>query len=113
MTTDEITEPRASATIRPADVTDLAVLREMSFYAARWRPGQENESRAEVLSDDHVARYVDGWERPGDMGFVAEEQGRLIGAAWIRLFTRKRPGYGFVDSTIPELSIAVVAARRG
>jgi ribosomal protein S18 acetylase RimI-like enzyme len=85
----------------------------MCFYAARWRPGQENDSRAAVLSDDHVGRYVEGWGRPGDMGFVAEEHGQPVGAAWLRLLTRDRPGYGFIDSTIPELSIAVVPARRG
>lgn len=28
-------------------------------------------------------------------------------------FTRQRAGYGFIDSTIPELSIAVVPTRRG
>ncbi len=44
----------------------------MSFYAARWRPGQEDDSRELVLSDDRVARYIDGWGRPGDMGFIAE-----------------------------------------
>jgi GNAT superfamily N-acetyltransferase len=106
-------EYRTVPHIRPAAGADLDVLREMSFYAARWRPGQENDSRKSVLTDDHVVRYLEGWGRPGDMAFVAEEHGRPVGAAWIRLFTGERPGYGFVDSTIPELSIAVVPARRG
>ncbi len=106
-------EYRAVPEIRPAEATDLEVLREMLFYTARWRSGQENESKASVLSDDHVARYLEGWGRQGDMGFVAEEHGQPVGAAWIRVFTRERPGYGFLDTTIPELSIAVVPARRG
>jgi ribosomal protein S18 acetylase RimI-like enzyme len=106
-------EYRAAPQIRPAKPTDLELLRDMSVYAARWRPGQESDSRASVLSDDHVARYLDGWGRPGDMGFIAEERGQPVGAAWLRLMTRERPGYGFIDATIPELSIAVVPARRG
>lgn len=106
-------EYRTVPEIRPALTSDLAVLREMSFYAARWRPGQENDSRESVLSDDHVARYLEGWRRPGDMAFVAEEHGQPVGAAWVRLFARERPGFGFIDSMIPELSIAVVPARRG
>jgi ribosomal protein S18 acetylase RimI-like enzyme len=105
-------EYRTVPSIHPALARDLDVLREMSFYAARWRPGQENESRASVLSDDHVARYLDGWGRPGDLGLIAEEHGQPVGAAWVRLFTRERPGYGFIDTTIPELSIAVVPGRR-
>lgn len=106
-------EYRTVPEIRPALTSDLDVLREMSFYAARWRPGQENDSRQSVLSDDHVARYLEVWGRPGDMAFVAEEHGQPVGAAWVRLFARERPGFGFIDSTIPELSIAVVPARRG
>jgi ribosomal protein S18 acetylase RimI-like enzyme len=106
-------EYRAVPHIRPAVASDVDVLREMLFYAARWRPGQENDSKESVLSDDHVARYVDGWGRPGDMAFIAEEHGHPVGAAWLRLFPREQPGYGFIDTTIPELSIAVVPARRG
>jgi ribosomal protein S18 acetylase RimI-like enzyme len=106
-------EYRAVPQIRPAVVSDFDVLRDMLFYAARWRPGQESDSKASVLSDDHVVRYVDGWGRPGDTGFIAEEYGQPVGAAWLRLFPRERPGYGFIDGTIPELSIAVVPGRRG
>ncbi len=106
-------EYRAVQHIRPAVASDVDVLREMVFYAARWRPGQENDSRESVLSDDHVARYVDGWGRPGDMAFIAEEHGHPVGAAWLRFFPREQPGYGFIETTIPELSIAVVPARRG
>jgi ribosomal protein S18 acetylase RimI-like enzyme len=106
-------EYRTAPLIRAAGRNDVEVLRNMSFYAARWRPGQENDSKASVLSDDHVARYLEGWGRPGDMGFVAEEHGQPVGAAWIRIFTPERSGYGFLDTSIPELSIAVVPARRG
>lgn len=99
--------------IRPVAPTDVDLLRDMAFYAARWRPGQENDSKDAALSDDHVARYVDGWGRPGDLGSIAEERRRPVGAAWLRLFPSERPGYGFIDPTIPELSIAVVPDRRG
>lgn len=106
-------EYRKAPLIRAAGAIDVEVLRDLSFYAARWRPGQENDARAPVLADDHVARYVDGWGRPGDTGFIAEEHGQPVGAAWLRLLTRERPGYGFIDTTIPELSIAVAPGRRG
>jgi GNAT superfamily N-acetyltransferase len=106
-------EYRAVPQVRRAVPTDVETLREMLFYAARWRPGQESDSRASVLSDDHLSRYVDGWGRWGDMGFIAEEHEQPVGAVWVRLFPRQRPGYGFIDSTIPELSIAVVPDRRG
>jgi ribosomal protein S18 acetylase RimI-like enzyme len=32
---------------------------------------------------------------------------------WSRCFTRDEPGYGFIDESIPELSIAVATDARG
>jgi hypothetical protein len=31
-----------------------------------------------------VAKYLVGWQRPGDFGFIAERDGEIIGAAWAR-----------------------------
>jgi L-amino acid N-acyltransferase YncA len=46
---------------------------------------------------------------------IAEEGTIPVGAAWWRTFTRRDPGYGFVDEFTPELSIGVLyrARRRG
>ena len=66
-----------------------------------------------MRADPELARYVEGFGRPGDFGVVAHDEGRPLGAAWCRLFPRDAPGYGFVDETTPELSIAVFAGQRG
>jgi GNAT superfamily N-acetyltransferase len=99
--------------LRPAVASDESFLRDMLCNAARWRPGQEDINRAQVLSDDHVARYVDAWKRTGDVGVVAHESRHPVGAAWLRKLTIDRPGYEFIDESIPELTIAVVSERRG
>jgi ribosomal protein S18 acetylase RimI-like enzyme len=44
---------------------------------------------------------------------IAIDGGFPAGAAWYRLFSRDRPGYGFVDERTPELAIAVVPNARG
>jgi GNAT superfamily N-acetyltransferase len=60
-----------------------------------------------------VARYIDGWGRPGDTALLAVEGGHRIGAGWFRLFRESAPGYGFVDDQTPELTIVVVPSRQG
>ena len=60
-----------------------------------------------------IARYVDGWGRPGDTALLAIEGGHRIGAGWFRLFRESAPGYGFVDDSTPELTIVVVPSRQG
>jgi GNAT superfamily N-acetyltransferase len=64
--------------------------------------------------DDRLLRYVSGWGRPGDVGMIAmDKEGRRLGAAWFRLFSTDRPGYGFIEDSIPEISVAVRDDWRG
>jgi GNAT superfamily N-acetyltransferase len=67
-----------------------------------------------------LARYVEGWGRPTDLGVVAVDdtaggaaaRGPGLGAAWVRLLRGEEAGYGFVDDETPELAIAVNQGRR-
>lgn len=102
------------AHLRPASAADLPLLVRMLTLAADWRPGVEVRTEQAALDDSHLRRYVDGWPRAGDAGVVALDGScRPLGAAWFRFFTSAEPGYGFVDSATPEVSVAVEPARRG
>ena len=99
---------------RPAGAGDDAFLRHMVHEAATWRPGIQKPPEAAVLMDDRLLRYVSGWGRPGDAGMIAmDKEGRRVGAAWFRLFSIDRPGYGFIEDSIPEVSVAVRDDWRG
>ena len=65
-----------------------------------------------ILSAPNHARYVLGWGRRGDVGFVAEESSAAVGAAWYRLFLPSEDSYGFVAPDVPELSIGVASEYR-
>ena len=93
--------------IRRGGPHDVPFLRDMLHHAYYWR---EN---APEMEDLPVSRYVLGWGRRGDASVVAIEDAWPVGAAWYRLFTRDRRGYGFVDDQTPELAIAVVPNARG
>ena len=92
--------------IRPVGPQDVRFLRDMLRHAYFWRMGRETE--------DPVFRYVRNWGRRGDFGLVAFDDAlNRVGAAWYRLFRESEPGFGFVDERTPELTLAVVPARRG
>lgn len=99
--------------IRPAQPGDAPFLAEMLAEAVNWDPARPPIPDAELRARPELAHYVDGWPRPTDAGVVAEEGGDALGAAWYRFFTAGDPGYGFVDATIPEVTIGVVSGRRG
>ncbi len=64
--------------IRPAVPDDLEVLWDFLAVAA-YEPGAE---AAKAVPG--VAKYLAGWQRPEDFGFIAEHNGEIIGAAWTR-----------------------------
>jgi GNAT superfamily N-acetyltransferase len=93
--------------IRRGGRTDVPFLRDMLRHAYYWRWGTPE---AEEIP---ASRYVEGFGRPGDAAVIALDEGFPVGAAWYRVFRTGAPGYGFVDESTPELSIAVVPSRRG
>ena len=93
--------------VRRGGAQDVRFLRDMLHHAYYWK------ERAPGTGPGPVQLYVKAWGRPGDTAVIAIEDGFAVGAAWFRLFSRDRPGYGFVDEATPELAIAVVPNRRG
>ena len=102
-----------SLELRVAVCDDEPFLREMLYLALYVPPGVPQLPRS-VLNDPLISRYVDGWGRcPGDRGLIGLSDGVPIGAAWLRLFPASDPGYGFVNESTPELSVAVLPEYRG
>lgn len=84
----------------------------MLVAAAFWRPDVPARTSDVVSNDPELAHYVSHWPRPGDLGVVAEAD-QPVGAAWLRFFTADDPGYGFIDASIPEVSMGVLDPWRG
>lgn len=100
--------------IRPLRAEDEPFLWECLYLAIHVPPGQPLPSR-DVVRHPEVARYLEGWGREHDRGYVAVDAatGQPVGAAWLRLLDEEERGYGFVDAQTPELTIAIVPGFRG
>ncbi|MGF1473693.1 MAG: GNAT family N-acetyltransferase [Rubrobacteraceae bacterium] len=99
-------------TVRRGGPDDHAFLQDMLYEAVSWRPGQTRPPREAVLGDPFLRRYVEGFGRRGDAAVISLHGATRIGAAWYRLFSARKPGYGFVDPRTPELSIGVAPGYR-
>lgn len=100
--------------IRPLNSADESFLWEMLYQALYVPPGAP-PFPPEIVQQPEISRYVAGWGRADDAGFVAllEETLEPVGAVWIRLLQGAGRGYGYIDDATPELTIALQPAARG
>jgi ribosomal protein S18 acetylase RimI-like enzyme len=93
--------------LRPLTSLDQPIMWDM-LYCAIYVPQGQDPLPRDVIFQPELARYVEGWGKPGDMGVLALDGEVPVGAAWLRLMH----GYGFVEEGLPELSIAVLPDYR-
>ncbi|HEU0304672.1 MAG TPA: GNAT family N-acetyltransferase [Gaiellaceae bacterium] len=99
--------------LRAATDADVEHLKRALFEAVAWNPERELPPYELVIAHPELARYHEGWGRPGDLAVVAESNGDVVGASLCRLFTADDHGHGYVDDQTPELAVAVWEGKRG
>jgi GNAT superfamily N-acetyltransferase len=85
---------------------------EFTYLAVHVPPGKPPYPR-DILDIPAIRQYAEAWGREGDMGYVACEGERVVGAAWIRLLGGEPKGFGYVDDETPELAMSMVKEYRG
>ncbi|WP_409346486.1 GNAT family N-acetyltransferase [Paenibacillus sp. MBLB4367] len=104
---------RETFSIRAVTLQDVPFLWEMLYDSLYVPEGGELFDR-KVIKEPSISKYVEGWGREGDRGYVAIDQsGRSMGSVMMRYFTKDNRGYGYMDEETPELTIAVKAEYRG
>ena len=102
-------EPDAWPTCAPARTDDESFLRQMTYGALFVPPGGSPFPHG-IVDEGELAELHRGFgTRPGDVGVVAFDAGRPVGAAWVRLVH----SHGWVNDRTPELTIAVTDGVRG
>lgn len=101
-----------SIDIRPITEQDLGQLEDF-LYLAIHQPDPHNLIPRSVLLDPTIAAYLEGWGKPDDLGLVAVEAEKLVGAVWTRIITGEIRGHGNVDTETPEFIISVLPEARG
>ena len=92
--------------IRPLQPEDEPILWEM-LYQGLSSPKKKQLPAREIVRRPEFARYVEGWGRAGDTGFVAhnKKDGMLLGAVWLRNPSEK-------SDAAPELALVVKPEHR-
>ena len=94
-------------TVRKLNKNEVDFLADMLYEAIFIPKGHETLPK-EIIKEKSLSKYFENWAKDKfDIALVAETDNQLVGAIWGRLFTKENKGFGYVDDTTPELSMAI------
>lgn len=91
--------------IMPSEYTVL----ETFLYYAIFQPQGATPLPWEVIFKPEIFIYIENFGGKDDCCVVAEQNGKIVGAAWTRIIS----AYGHIDDETPELAISILPEYRG
>lgn len=89
--------------IREIRDTEIEILEEF-LYEAIYIPAGVLPPSKEIINQPELQVYIaDFGTKTGDIGLVAEVEGKIIGAVWARIMN----DYGHIDNETPSLAISL------
>ena len=91
-------------TIRKLEQNETEVL-DTFLYEAIFIPEGVEAPPRDIINNPDLQVYVEDFgNRPGDKCFVAESDGKIVGAVWVRIMN----DYGHVDDETPSFAISLL-----
>jgi ribosomal protein S18 acetylase RimI-like enzyme len=98
--------------IREIKETELNILETM-LYEAIYQPVGSDLLPREVIKVPEISVYIDDFlKKKDDYCLVAEVEGIIIGAVWVRILAGEIKGYGNIDDRTPEFAISLIKEYR-
>ncbi len=94
--------------VRPIQPEEYGMLADFCYEAIFVPEGVEPPPRS-IVELPELRIYHENFGGPDDHGMVAEVDGQVAGAVWLRIMN----DYGHVDDAMPSLSIALLPRYRG
>src|ERR1041384_3151260 len=97
--------------IRALTPADETLLWDMLYHALQT---SEDAPSRDILNQPEYSRYVEGWGRDGDTGFVVSDKNstEVLGAVWFRIPSPDANGRTKKSEPTPELAFAVKSGQR-
>ena len=96
-------------TIRFISEEEVGVLEDF-LYEAIYVPEGESAPPRSIINQPELQVYIsDFGKEKDDIGMVAEADGQIIGAVWVRIMN----DYGHIDNNTPSFAISVYKDYRG
>ncbi len=98
--------------IRKIKTSEIEILDDM-LYESIYQSDKTTPIPREVINEPRVYAYINNFgKKEDDYCLVADFNGKIIGAVWVRILASKIKGYGNVDDKTPEFAIALYKEYR-
>lgn len=97
-----------SVIVRPIKPSEYILMEDFLYEAIFIPEGVETPPR-DIIKHPDLRIYIEHFgKQKGDMGWVAEMEGKVVGMAWSRMIK----DYGYLDDETPSLSISLLPTYR-
>lgn len=98
--------------IRKIEPEEIHTLEDM-LYEAIYQPDENNLIQRDVLHIPEVNAHIKNFgKQKDDYCLIADVDGEIIGAVWVRILSEPIKGYGYIDDETPEFAISLFKAYR-
>ena len=98
--------------IREIKADESAILEDM-LYEAIYQPDAANLLPRSIIDTPEIRVYIEDFgKKKDDHCLVAETEGRIAGAVWVRILAGDVKGYGNIDDKTPEFAISLFPEYR-
>jgi ribosomal protein S18 acetylase RimI-like enzyme len=92
--------------------TDEKYILDDMLYEAIFQPDESKLLPREIIKQPELYVYIDNFGKEHDYCFVADVDGKIVGAVWVRILAGPVKGYGNIDAETPEFSISLLKEYR-
>lgn len=101
-----------SIVIRKLQPTEVCKLEDM-LYEAVFQPDEENLIPRSVIKMPKIEAYIkDFGKEKDDHCIVADHNGEIVGAVWVRTFPGELKAYGYIDDCTPVFAMSLLKKYR-
>lgn len=98
--------------IRKIKESELDILEDL-LYEAIYQPEGADLLDRSIIETPEINVYTNNFgAKPDDYCLVAEVEGKIIGAVWIRILADEIKGFGNIDDFTPEFAISLYKEYR-
>lgn len=106
-----MTKNESQYIIREIKEAELNVLENMLYEAIFQSEGREPLPR-DIIEKPEISVYIDDFGKQGDYCLIADLDGKIIGAVWVRILAGEMKGYGNIDDKTPEFAVSLYKEYR-